>query len=524
MLCTCGALLLTAGAMFCQPVIGQNGVVNTASRIPPSLAGGSIGRGSLFSISGVRFAGRTRVTLQANGVNVEAKVLKVGATSIDAWMPVSAPTGPASLIVTSGIVTSGEKASRPFSIEIGSYNPGLFSRNGQGWGPALAENVEASGSRTANTPAHPARPGQRVVLGATGLAGAKEVSVVVGNLMSTAIPAATKTQGRDEIAIAIPADAPPGCWVPVYILVTRARASNVVTLSIGPSGTPCAEGPIPGGASRKVGIVALSRTEVRTFRKTVLVQEQPTVLEDLRATFIATGAEPELTPLGLLPPPGSCTAYTASFQANAALAASIVSIVSPEGRGLDSGQSLTLTRADQSRSISRGFETPGRYRARLGGSGAPGVKTLPLFLLPGEYLLKSPGGKDVGGFTARFRLPEPFRWTDRDRNARVDRARGVTVHWSGASPDDTVLILARNVDQVATSIGMSLCTARGEPDQFTIPPAILANLPASSDSPGESYDELAVAALAVRGPIQAPGLNSGFVLSVFVSERFVRFE
>ncbi len=312
--------------------------------------------------------------------------------------------------------------------------------------------------------------------------------------------------------------------MPVYILVAPARASNVVTLAIGSGTAPCLSGLIPAELSKRIGVVALSRTQVKTLGKTARADGPGTVVDDARVSFIATGKDPALTPFRVLPPPGTCAAYTASFQANAGLASSFTTIVSVEGAGLDTGTSLTLSRADQTRSIVQTMGTPGRYRARLGSSAAADRKgTAPLFLSPGEYLLKGSGGKNVGAFSARFQLPEPLEWTDRDQIGEVDRTRGVTVHWKGSSQKDIVLIVARNVDQVATAIGMTLCAAPGESGQFTIPPPMLSSIPPSSENPGESYDELAVGALAFRAPIVASGLDLGSVISVYLSERFIHY-
>lgn len=409
-------------------------------------------------------------------------------------------------------------------MEVSDYNPGLFSRNGQGWGPALADNVMVSGARFANSPSRPVHPGETVALAATGT-GARELTVLIGKRTTKATTVKLHAEGREEIRVTIPADAPQGCWVPVYVLVTPTRASNVVTLAIGSGTTPCLAGLIPAELSKRIGVVALSRTQVKTLGKTARPDGPGTVVDDARVSFIATGKDPALTPFRVLPPPGTCTAYTASFQANAGLASSFTTIVSVEGTGLDAGTSLILSRADQTRSIVQGMDTPGRYRARLGSSSAADRKgTAQLFLSPGEYLLKGTGGKNVGAFSAPFHFPEPLDWTDRDQIMEVDRTRGVTVHWRGSSPKDVVLIVARNVDQVATAIGMTLCVAPGESGQFTVPPSMLSSIPSSSENPGESYDELAVGALAVRAPILASGLDSGSVISVYLSERFVRYQ
>ena len=66
----CAAILCSTAAILsaqtaAPPGIGQNGVVNAASRIPPTLTGGDLARGARITISGVRLgsAGHTIVTL-----------------------------------------------------------------------------------------------------------------------------------------------------------------------------------------------------------------------------------------------------------------------------------------------------------------------------------------------------------------------------------------------------------------------------------------------------------------------------
>jgi hypothetical protein len=105
----------------------------------------------------------------------------------------------------------------------------------------------------------------------------------------------------------------------------------------------------------------------------------------------------------------------------------------------------------------------------------------------------------------------------------VDRIRGVTVHWKNASRDQLMFIVARNVDQITTSVGMCLCTARAEAGQFSIPPALLANVPATVDIAGIPYDELTVGAITAKAGIKAAGLNLGFAVSVYAVGRFVEY-
>src|SRR5579863_5742632 len=98
------------------PAISQNGVVNTASQIPPTLAGGALARGSLFTIYGVRFGSSdhaTRVTLQHGQTTTPAKVISVSPRRIDAWLPISVPAGAARLTVE-----RDGQASDNFQVEV----------------------------------------------------------------------------------------------------------------------------------------------------------------------------------------------------------------------------------------------------------------------------------------------------------------------------------------------------------------------------------------------------------------------
>src|SRR5205807_273925 len=111
--------LAAASTISAQPGIGQNGVVNAASQIAPTLAGGAIARGALFNIYGVLFGtpDNTTVTISTGGATVPVKILSIRPSKIDAFMPASAPLGHSSLIVT----VNG-KAGKPFPIEVAAFN------------------------------------------------------------------------------------------------------------------------------------------------------------------------------------------------------------------------------------------------------------------------------------------------------------------------------------------------------------------------------------------------------------------
>src|SRR5271154_696158 len=146
----------TGAEVFGQPGIAPNGIVNLASRTPPTLAGGAIARGALFSIYGIRFVtgDHTAVTISQGASSTHVPTVTVFPRRIEALMPVSAPLGSGSLVVS----VDG-KASKPFPVNVVASNPGIFSLNGEGWGEGRIENIDASGSRSVNSTSNPARPG-----------------------------------------------------------------------------------------------------------------------------------------------------------------------------------------------------------------------------------------------------------------------------------------------------------------------------------------------------------------------------
>jgi uncharacterized protein (TIGR03437 family) len=509
----CGAAARLPG----QPGISQNGVVNLASRIPPTLAGGAIARGALFSIYGIRLgsADHTAVTISQGGNATPIQIVSVFARRIEALMPRTAPLGSGSLVVN-----ADGKPSKAFPVMVVDSNPGIFARNGEGWGPGRIDNIDASGSRAANSSSNPARPGARVSFVTTGLGNQKKISLMVGGRPAKAkAPRPTAKPGEEELTFQIPADAPDGCYVPLYLRLSNTRASNVVSIAIRSRPGPCDPSPLPTASPQRAGIVILSRTRMRAIR-----DGAPEALaDDARIAFIATTEQSAPMPIQL-PPAGTCAASTSSYQTNTSLSNSILSIIRVEGRGLDAGKTLLLSRANQTRSISQSWEGPGIYRKHLGSHGYdPHRRDPPLFLEPGDFTLLGTGGNEVGRFTTPFSVPASFEWIDREQIRVVDRTRGVTVHWKSAAPDQTMVILARNIDQITTAIGMCVCTASAAAGQMTIPAPLLSNVPATQDVAGVPYEELAVGSLTMRPGIKATGLSGGFGVFVYAIGRFVQY-
>lgn len=494
--------LLGAPSLPAQPAIGQNGVVNRASQIPTSLRGGAIARGAVFTIYGVRFGKAATVSLQ-NGSPV--RVLAVEPQKIDAIMPDSAPLGASSLVVKAGRSTS-----KPFPIEIAASNPGIFSQNKLGWGPGQIENINPGGKRILNSTANPAHPGQRVGMSITGLGHTPAAIVVVGNrAVNATIDAAGSPTGEQELSFAVPTDVPQGCFVPVYLKAAPLRASNVVTMAIRSGSGRCDPGPVPLLEQKRIGLGLLSRVSTIT-------DQGEEISDGFGALFSVNAGLAGLSPLRLLPPPGTCTAYTGSFQGIDTFPVSIAGMLITQlgGEGLNAGPHLTVAKGNQRRDVPGDRGAPGFYRAEF--------ESMPLD--SSKIILSSVGGMDIGPFRVAVDGPSPFEWTGRIDAQRVDHTQPLPLHWRGQASEQLTIILARNVDQMTTANATCLCVAPWNATHFEIPAALLANIPATIDISGIPYNQMYIASLSTKAaPIAAAGIGGGAVFSLYANGRLVRY-
>ena len=488
-------------------------MVNQASQIPPTLPSGSLARGAVFTVRGVHFGADAVVWLRKGGGSTRVRALATSAQKIEAVLPETAPLGPALLVVS-----SGGSDSKPFPVQIAASNPGIFSVNRRGWGPGRIENLDSQGKRTPNSTANPAHPGQRVAMRITGLGKDASAPLVIGNLgVPSGLPRNLPAPGEQEVSFTIPQGVPAGCYVPVYFRASGERPGNIVTMAIRSGAGNCEAGPIPLLDKQRVGLAVFTRTNM--LNGAVVTME-----DEVIALFAAKSEGPPVSPLLLLPPPGTCTAYTGSFQTDTIRPDSIAAALIAEigGDGLAAGPELSAIQGKNHRDIPGDGGTTGYYRARLGSYRGRPQK---LFLEPGRFVFSSKGGRDVGAFSATLESPAPFEWVNRGQIFVVDRNRSLPLTWRGQASDHLTIILATNVDQLTTATGTCLCTAPLGATRFEIPAGLLANIPASAEVSGIPYDQLFVASLPARSTerLQAPGIASGAVLTIFSSGRFVKY-
>ena len=412
--------------------------------------------------------------------SVSPVIVSIQPERIEAIVPENAPLGDATLTVT-----RGAEMSNAFPVKIAAASAGIYSRNGAGWGPGRIRSLAPGAD---NSTSNSAQPGSRISVAMTGSGGQMPALTIGGRRAKTL--SLRRAGADDEIVAQIPADAPEGCFVPVYAESPNAAPSNVVTISIRRGGGECRMPPgfpIPLITTPRAGVVIISRLNNQSKSGA-----QKWIEDEGVAAFAERDAGPAITPFLAAPPPGTCSVFTGSAQSPFLIPTSISSgIVADLGRrGLDVGKAISI-RGGGERVLPRTPGAPGYYRAPLGEQDS---RHRPLFLSPGEYTVTAPGGPDQPAFELRVAAPKPFTWTNRDAVAVVDRKHPPTLRWSPPTADP-VFIVATNVDQFTTARAMCYCVADGRRGEFTIPSAMLANFPVTADVPGEPFNQLVLARL-----------------------------
>jgi uncharacterized protein (TIGR03437 family) len=498
------ALAICTAGHAQPPAIRQNGVFNSASRIPSGLTGSSLARRSRFTIEGIRLANpaaETRVRLHHGDRSILLPVISAEPRRINAWVPTGAPPGPATLSVETA---AGE--SLQFPVTVVSTDAGLYTANEKGWGP---------GARAAHS-------GDILELPGTGFGDADAVKVIVGG---RTVPGHVTRgdRGLDRIRFRIPADAPEGCFVPVYAGTADGPRSNVVTIAIGASsGCAMPTGwPTPADRGRTAGILGVARSS------TQFALSQPIITNDEAfAAFFANGWPADPSAVILTPPRGLCTAYSAIYGANTDFE-SIAAVLTHLGGNpsLDAGGRLTIAGAGDERSIPQSGALAGEYWTRLGFEDASRRRTLPLFLNDPQYRITIPGGKQVNAFSEIVPGVPQVEWTNRDALAVVERSRPLRLTWTGAPADATMLLVAASFDAASTAGQVCYCAAASEAGQFEIPPQMFARFPATGTAPGPARGGvmlIAVHARQITGQLPR-GLDVLRAVSVSAIRRRVEF-
>ena len=532
------ALSLFLGIAFlqAQPRIAYRGILNAASQMPAGLPGGSIAQGAIFSIAGTRLGpsdmpipatppqtslGGVSVTITQGSTIVNALPLTVSPVQITAIMPAGAPLGAASVQVT-----FNNARSNPMTVQITAAQFGIYTTAGFGNGPAVLTTVADDGTQTPVTLQTPAQPGQTVILSGTGLASAKPTAFVGG--FQAAVLATSTSLGIDQLTFAIPNNAPPGCWTPLYIK-HGTSVSNFATMAISADGSPCAEPDnvlasalINGG---NIGLYAAARINTRHDFQ-VPTPRDSTV--DMFGAYQAAEQQGSnnFNPMFSLPPVGSCTVYTFPGDLASDDAAIIPGMTPPTIGGLMAG-AVALSSASKGPAIAVDSKVyPGMGGVQL----AAAVPSLPLtntsFLDPGALNLSIAGGNDIGAASLDDSAPLPFSWTNRDQIAGIDRSKPLAFAFTGGSAVADVVIAGEGVDLPTNSSTIFLCIGAPGSSAFTVPADVLANLAATRFRTVQSRSFLYVGQwnLAGANPVGAAGLDFSAFLPAFTTGKTIRIQ
>jgi hypothetical protein len=115
-------------------------------------------------------------------------------------------------------------------------------------------------------------------------------------------------------------------------------------------------------------------------------------------------------------------------------------------------------------------------------------------------------------------------WENRDSLGPIDRRAGVLLRWRPLPPEGVLLIALTSIDPSGAAWGTCYCAAAAAGGSFTIPPAVLANLPASHPSPTVPMPSLVLSYVPLRNrqPLHATGLDNGMAISLFAQSLAVR--
>lgn len=547
-LVTCSMALAAAQA----PLIYTRSVFNAASYVPAGVPGGAIARGAIFSVFGARLGpaqavsasayplgttlGGVSITVSQNGSSVNAIPIFANANQVNAIMPSNAPLGAASVQIS-----FNNARSNMAPVRIAGSAFGIFTVSGAGYGPAVVQNFVSTDNQPVNAPTVTAQRGQAVTLWGTGLGAAKgadnvapaagslstPVEVYVGGAKANVAYSgrAPCCAGTDQIVFNVPDNAPSGCWVPVYVRTDGSALSNAATMAIQPSGGVCAAEVLPAIAARAVngGRLGGSMLLRATTRHDAGTRAPIEVTSDYHASFGMNfnGGPFPFNPAFGLPPPGTCTFYTATGDMlnGGALLGAI-----PPGKPLDFGAPFVVTGPRGTKTLTT---SAAAFRSgAIGASITPNLLQSSLFLEPGHYDLRGLGGIDIGAFTQSFDVPQPLTWVNRDQLTLVDRTQPLTISWTGGDAGQIVGVAGFSEDLPANSSAVFACLASAGASSLTVPAIAMTNLPATRSNPLRSKSVIYLVTVPGSSTqvLNANGLDDGLSFFSFINGKSVIFQ
>ena len=500
-------MLVLAGMALAQaPVIYvQNAAIGTTvSNSPPwvvPIAPGSLINIAVLPSSYPAISDPTTVTasIRQTGCNCQSEVLPIANIqafygSIIARVPLDFPT-PSFAEIT---ISFDAKTSAPAPVTLAPSSIQLFTSNGMGSGPALAQITANDGTVAANSLTRPARTGEFVTIWGTGLGLSKpdQVMVLLGGHPATVTYAgpAPGYPGLDQINFQAPSDPaiPDGCYVALWVTAPGSR-SNTESISksstagscLSPFGfTPTQLANLDSGGYETLGELRLDTQLAPPLTNGVegsgFVRQDSTV-----ASFFPT---PEgIIALNANPLLADDSRFGCTFAP--AFAGTALFLVRVEDT-LNVGDFIALAGPGAMLTLQGG--SFGEYTAAIPAStvqSTPDAVTASFFN-PGTWVASALGSSAAMPFQASLDVPTAIQTTNYSATAIIDRSQDLTITWASAgySSEDTVafaLFGQQSFPGVTAAMPVALsCLAPAQSGQLTLPATLLSQFDATTQAAG----------------------------------------
>ena len=506
-----GSLFAVAGSGMATP--GSQAVLQDSTKgLPLTLNGASL-------------------SVTVNGVTTQPPLYYAIPSQLAAVLPSNTPVGVGTLTLT----YNGQTAVAP--IQVAPTALGLATISELGTGQAIVTDANYKLVTYTNS----AAPGQVVTLWGSGLGAGTGDSdttytsaphgiAVAGyplQIYIGGIPASIDYQGRngypglDQINVTIPASAPTGCFIPLAAVSGSGDTmveSNHVTIPVAAGGGNCSDPNTWLSASQAQswsGKTSINWGNVGLTPQQSFISGSWVYTPQAAFTTVPGSALVAFVTQGAPPSSGSCIA-TGPEWANLASSG-----VGPFPPTLDAGN-IGFAGLGGFEYLSESNSTffssqPGIYY-----TGQPFAASL----IPAAgttFTFTAAGGQDVGPFTATLKTPPSLTYTNLGTIGTVTRSQGLTITWTGGG-DGVVhfiggaapTINGHWVDILESDFA---CTAPASAGQLTVPPYVLAMVPAAAGSVSVWYTPS-------PQPFSASGLDLGTATFTPVSPSiiYVTFE
>ena len=518
-----------------------------AAAYTPNIAQGSIFvvKGTNLCPSGLVYGSVPYASAPLNGVKVTFTpagggaatdvymVYTYGAGSVNqlaAILPSTVPIGNYNVTVN-----NGGSVGNPFSVTVVAHKFGIISVNGSGAGRAVVQNyVSASqydlGRYTTGTLSgftySPAHPGQIIVIWGTGLGpitspdnalpGAIDLrsTLTIQVLINGVAYApdlyggrAPGLPGADEVIMTLPAGVAVSCLDSLQISV-NGQLSNSTTISIAAGNdTACTA---PGISSAT--LARLDQGENFIFGTIALgagsdANNGPSIRVDVASEeFVSVSADGLNAGTGSTPvtiPNNTCVVNRQTFAQPTGAATPIAFSLLDAGKVLLSGPNI--------------LNVPISTQTILNGQVAGITVIAGAVYTAGTYTITGQGGKDVGPFQARIPMVQPLVVSG-TIGKLISRSVDLPISWIGGG-NQTVTITATasaaipGTNPLMIDSGVVTCVTTAEGGDFTIPTAMLRQLPAANGAVTLVSNSTTVnftAPLVAGGNLDVANLSAGF--------------